>query len=265
MTATRPLRPRSPWASDEHELFRETARAWVEREILPNDEALAGAGLRRRRALAERGGGRAAGHRRAGGARRARGRLRLRVRRSTRSSCTRASRASARACTRSRRTTCSTTATDEQRRAWVPRARARRARGRDRDDRAGRRLRSARHLDLRRARRRPLRRQRHQDVHHERPAREPHLPRRAHRSRGRLAGLHAAHGRDRRPRGLHARPAAAQGRPARPGHVRAALQRLPRAGRGQPRRGAGALPPDAAAAVRAHRRRRHGRSRRSSA
>ena len=38
MTATRPTRPRSPWASDEHELFRETARAWVEREILPNDE-----------------------------------------------------------------------------------------------------------------------------------------------------------------------------------------------------------------------------------
>ena len=38
MTAIRPTRPRSPWASDEHELFRETARAWVESEILPNDE-----------------------------------------------------------------------------------------------------------------------------------------------------------------------------------------------------------------------------------
>ena len=38
MTATRPTRPRSPWASDEHELFRETARAWVEREILPNEQ-----------------------------------------------------------------------------------------------------------------------------------------------------------------------------------------------------------------------------------
>ena len=39
MTAVRrPSRPRSPWASDDHELFRETARAWVEREILPNDE-----------------------------------------------------------------------------------------------------------------------------------------------------------------------------------------------------------------------------------
>ena len=38
MTATRrPSRPRSPWASDEHELFRETARAWIEREILPHD------------------------------------------------------------------------------------------------------------------------------------------------------------------------------------------------------------------------------------
>jgi hypothetical protein len=38
MTATRrPTRPRSPWASDEHELFRETARAWIEREILPHD------------------------------------------------------------------------------------------------------------------------------------------------------------------------------------------------------------------------------------
>jgi acyl-CoA dehydrogenase len=39
MTAVRrPARPRSPWASDDHELFRETARAWIEREILPNDE-----------------------------------------------------------------------------------------------------------------------------------------------------------------------------------------------------------------------------------
>ena len=115
------MRPRSPWASDEHELFRETARAWVEREILPNDERLAGAWLRRRRALAERGGGRAAGHRRAGGARRARGRLRLRVRGLRGAACTRASRASARACTRSRRTTCSTTARTSSDAAWVPR------------------------------------------------------------------------------------------------------------------------------------------------
>jgi acyl-CoA dehydrogenase len=39
MTAVRrPWRARSPWASDEHELFRETARAWIERKILPNDE-----------------------------------------------------------------------------------------------------------------------------------------------------------------------------------------------------------------------------------
>jgi acyl-CoA dehydrogenase len=37
MSATLPSRPRSPWSSDDHELFRETARAWVEREILPND------------------------------------------------------------------------------------------------------------------------------------------------------------------------------------------------------------------------------------
>ena len=35
VTATRPTRPRSPWATDEHELFRTTARAWIEREILP--------------------------------------------------------------------------------------------------------------------------------------------------------------------------------------------------------------------------------------
>ena len=38
MPGVRPSRPRSPWASDDHELFRETARAWIEREILPNDE-----------------------------------------------------------------------------------------------------------------------------------------------------------------------------------------------------------------------------------
>ena len=38
MAGVRPSRPRSPWASDDHELFRETARAWIEREILPNDE-----------------------------------------------------------------------------------------------------------------------------------------------------------------------------------------------------------------------------------
>ena len=61
---------------------------------------------------------------------------------------------------------------DEQRAAWLPRARARRARGRDRDDRAGRRLGPARHRHLGRPRRRPLRRQRLEDVHHERPARE---------------------------------------------------------------------------------------------
>ena len=38
MPAPRIARPRSPWSSDEHEHFRETARAWVAREILPNDE-----------------------------------------------------------------------------------------------------------------------------------------------------------------------------------------------------------------------------------
>ena len=38
MPGVRPSRPRSPWAGDDHELFRETARAWIEREILPNDE-----------------------------------------------------------------------------------------------------------------------------------------------------------------------------------------------------------------------------------
>ena len=45
----------------------------------------------------------------------------------------------------------------------------------------------------------------------------------------RLAGLHAADGRDRRPRGLHPRAAAAQGRPARAGHLRAPLpgRRIP--------------------------------------
>ena len=37
MPGARPPRSRSPWSSDEHELFRETARAWVAREILPND------------------------------------------------------------------------------------------------------------------------------------------------------------------------------------------------------------------------------------
>ena len=55
MAATRPSRPRSPWASDDHELFRETARAWIEREILPNDERWQARGLRRCRAVAERG------------------------------------------------------------------------------------------------------------------------------------------------------------------------------------------------------------------
>jgi acyl-CoA dehydrogenase len=38
MAGVRSSRSRSPWASDDHELFRETARAWVEREIVPNDE-----------------------------------------------------------------------------------------------------------------------------------------------------------------------------------------------------------------------------------
>ena len=38
MAGVRSSRPRSPWASDDHELFRETARAWVEREVVPNDE-----------------------------------------------------------------------------------------------------------------------------------------------------------------------------------------------------------------------------------
>jgi acyl-CoA dehydrogenase len=39
MTAAPIPRSRSPWSSDEHELFRETARSWVAREILPNDAA----------------------------------------------------------------------------------------------------------------------------------------------------------------------------------------------------------------------------------
>ncbi len=38
MAGVRSSRPRSPWAGDDHELFRETARAWVEREVVPNDE-----------------------------------------------------------------------------------------------------------------------------------------------------------------------------------------------------------------------------------
>ncbi len=125
-------------------------------------------------------------------------------------------------------------------------------------DRARRGLRPARHHDLRRARRRSLRRQRHQDVHHERPARDLIcLVVRTDADAG-SQGYTLLHGRDRGPRGLHARPAAAQARPARAGHVRAALRGLPRAGRGEPRRGQGPLPADGAAAVRAHDRRRHG-------
>jgi acyl-CoA dehydrogenase len=38
MASARIARPRSPWSSDEHELLRASARAWVAREILPHDE-----------------------------------------------------------------------------------------------------------------------------------------------------------------------------------------------------------------------------------
>ena len=78
-------------------------------------------------------------------------------------------------------------------------------------------------------------------------------------------GFIAADGGDRRARRLYTRAAAAQARPARAGHVRAALPGRARAGCGEPGGGARPLPADAAAALRAHRRRGDGGRRRSSA
>ena len=73
---------------------------------------------------------------------------------------------------------------------------------------------------------RPLRRQRLEDVHHQRLARRSgHASSPRPIARAARQGHLAAHGRNRRPRRLSARPHARQDRHARPGHVRAVLRR----------------------------------------
>ena len=108
-------------------------------------------------------------------------------------------------------------------------------------------------------RRRSLRRQRHQDVHHERPPREPHLPRRPHRPRAPARrGISLLMVETDGLEGFTRGQAAAQARSARAGHLRAALQDCRVPVDCELGEGAGPLPPHAAAAVRAHRRRDHG-------
>ena len=182
MTATRPfgsalaLGERRPRA-----LFRETARAWTEREPRPNDERWQARGsMSTRRAVAQRGGGRLCSARTFRWSTAARAATSATSASSTRSCCTPASRAFRQGRARDRD---ALRARLRHRRAVSgvgAGVRARRARRRDRDDRAGAgRTRADR--DLGRTRRRPLRRQRHQDVHHQRTA-PASLPRRAHTS-----------------------------------------------------------------------------------
>ena len=111
---------RSPWATDEHELFRATVRDFAARELLPHEERFiaqghidpevwtrAGeAGLLGCDIPAEHGGTRWG--------------LRARVRRVRGDLAHRGSPGSARPCTRSRRATSSTTRTDEQKSRWLP-------------------------------------------------------------------------------------------------------------------------------------------------
>ena len=68
-------------------------------------------------------------------------------------------------------------------------------------------------------------------------------------------GVHAADDRDRRPRGVPARQPPEEDRPEGAGHVRAVLRGLPRARERQPRRRTGPVPADGVAGLRADDRR----------
>ena len=100
---------------------------------------------------------------------------------------------------------------------------------RHRHDRARRRLRPAGRQDARREGRQPVSAQRLQDLHHQRPARQSDHRRHQDRSGQGRQGHLADRGRDRRGRGLRARPQPRQDRPEVQRHVGAVLQRRARA------------------------------------
>ena len=151
-------------------------------------------------------------------------------------------------------------ATEEQKQRWLPGFCSGELITGDRHDRTGHRQRPAGHQGPRgQAGRRQLDAQRRQDVHHQRHSRRPGHRRRLHRPRQGCAGLLAA-GRRARHGGLRARPSPRQDRPGRPGHRRAVVHRRASARR-EPagRGGVGLRLPDAEPAPGAHQHRGDGR------
>ena len=109
--------------------------------------------------------------------------------------------------------------------ALVAPARHRRARRRDRDDRARHRLRSAGPAHDREEERQRLRAQRRKNLHHQRPARQPDHRRGQDRSGREGEGRLAHGGRDRRRGRLPARAQAQEARSRRRRHVGTLLRR----------------------------------------
>ena len=220
--------------TDDHELFRESVRTFVERRSPRTTSSGSEDGHRPARAVRHRRRRRVPRHGRARGVRRRRGR-RLPLQPGGRRGAAvrrrrRAPGSGSRCTTTSASPTSSRSATDEQKARWLPGHRVRRAHHRDRDDRAGHRLRPRVDEHHGHPRRRPLRGERRQDVHHQRHQRRP----RDHRGQDRPGAATRGHepARDRARDGrVRAGPQPREGRPARAGHRRAVLHRRPGAGR----------------------------------
>ncbi len=212
----------------EHDLFRESYRAFLDRHVAPYPRAVGEGQDRRPRGLA---GGRQAGLSGHGGARgvRRRRQSRLPLQRDRHRGDHRGplQRHRLRPAQRRRRALPAAAGQRGAEAALAAEVLHRRDHHRDRDDRARHRQRPAGHQDPRGQRGRPLRPQRRQDVHHQRHQRRPGDRGRLHRPRQGRAGLLAA-GRRARHGGLRARPQPRQDRSGRAGHRRAVVHRRAR-------------------------------------
>ena len=229
---------------DEHELFRDSVRAFIAKELAPHHEAWERGRHRRPRPVHQ---GRRPGLPRHGGARGPRRRRggRLPVQRRDRRGDPAGRRERRRA------------GLDPPQRhlpPLLPHPHHRRAEGavapghllgradhRHRHDRAGHRLRPRVDDHHRDARRRPLRRERLEDLHHQRHQRRPRDHRGEDRPHAAPRGDEPARARARHA-GLRARPQPREDRHARAGHRRAVLHRRRGPRRQPPRRGGQRVP-----------------------